>query len=128
MLIIFFKIFKIILTKEFSSTLFSFVALSKLTKPNMKKGILLILLSFSLFTSCNSSKENKKDTYVTDNYTKKEVTIKMRDGIKLHTTIYSPKDTSKEYPILMQRTPYSSAPYGNQKMKTLREYDKIILV
>jgi len=118
MLIIFFKIFKIILTKEFSSTLFSFVALSKLTKPNMKKGILLILLSFSLFTSCNSSKENKKDTYVTDNYTKKEITITMRDGIKLHTTIYSPKDTSKEYPILMQRTPYSSAPYGNQKMKT----------
>ena len=41
----------------------------------------------------------------------------MRDGTKLHTTIYSPKDTSKEHPILMQRTPYSSKPYGDG-MKT----------
>lgn len=49
---------------------------------------------------------------VKEHYTKKEVSIKMRDGIHLHTTIYSPKDTSKKYPILMQRTPYSCNPYG----------------
>ena len=84
----------------------------------MKKFILLTILSFFLYTSCNSSKENKVDTYVIDNYTKQEVTIAMRDGTKLHTTIYSPIDTSKKYPILMQRTPYSSAPYGDEKMKT----------
>jgi len=84
----------------------------------MKKFLILIVLSFFLYTSCNSSKKNKEDTYVIDNYTKQEVTIAMRDGTKLHTTIYSPKDTTKEYPILMQRTPYSSAPYGNEKMKT----------
>ncbi len=53
-----------------------------------------------------------------NNYTKKEVNIIMRDGIKLHTTIYSPKDTSKKYPILLQRTPYSCKPYGKSKMKT----------
>ena len=84
----------------------------------MKKFILLTVLSFFLYTSCNSLEENKQDTYVADNYTKQEVTIAMRDGTRLHTTIYSPKDTSKEYPILMQRTPYSSAPYGAEKMKT----------
>jgi len=84
----------------------------------MKKFLILIVLSFFLYTSCNSSKKNKEDTYVIDNYTKQEVTIAMRDGTKLHTTIYSPKDTTKEYPILMQRTPYSSAPYGDEKMKT----------
>lgn len=59
------------------------------------------------------------DTYnVPDHYTKQEVQIEMRDGIKLHTTIYSPKDTSKQYPILMQRTPYSSRPYGEEAFKT----------
>ncbi|TDS10865.1 hypothetical protein DFQ03_3756 [Maribacter caenipelagi] len=58
------------------------------------------------------------ETYVEDNYTKKEVDITMRDGINLHTTIYSPKDTSKEYPIIMQRTPYSSQPYGEGNFKT----------
>ena len=80
----------------------------------MKKNILLIFTSFIICISCNKAKEKEaiKDTFVTDNYTKKEVDIEMRDGIKLHTTIYSPKDTSKEYPILMQRTPYSSSPYG----------------
>ena len=58
------------------------------------------------------------DTYAKDNYTKKEVTIEMRDGIKLHTTIYSPKDTSKTYPMLMMRTPYSCRPYGENKFKS----------
>ncbi|NNE32478.1 MAG: CocE/NonD family hydrolase, partial [Winogradskyella sp.] len=57
------------------------------------------------------------DTYSKDNYTKKEVMITMRDGIKLHTTIYSPKDTSKTYPILMMRTPYSCRPYGEEEFK-----------
>ncbi|WP_407557739.1 CocE/NonD family hydrolase [Winogradskyella sp. 4-2091] len=50
-----------------------------------------------------------------DHYTKKEVMIEMRDGIKLHTTIYSPKDMSKTYPILMKRTPYSCRPYGENE-------------
>ena len=82
--------------------------------------IVFILLTV-LISSC--TKTNKTDelevskTYVHDNYTKKEVQIKMRDGAKLHTTIYSPKDTSKEYPIIMQRTPYSSRPYGEGKFK-----------
>ena len=79
----------------------------------------LPLLSFSifLFIACKTSTE-KEDTFVMNNYTKKEVNIIMRDGIKLHTTIYSPKDTSKKYPILLQRTPYSCKPYGKSKMKT----------
>ncbi len=36
----------------------------------------------------------------------------MRDGIKLFTVVYVPKDDSQRYPILMQRTPYSVGPYG----------------
>ncbi|WP_062060370.1 CocE/NonD family hydrolase [Aquimarina longa] len=55
---------------------------------------------------------------VKEHYTKQEVDIVMRDGIKLHTTIYSPKDTSKKHPILMQRTPYSSIPYGEGAFKS----------
>lgn len=58
------------------------------------------------------------ENYVQENYTKKEVAITMRDGVKLHTTIYAPKDDSKAYPIIMQRTPYSSQPYGAGKFKT----------
>jgi putative CocE/NonD family hydrolase len=38
--------------------------------------------------------------------------IPMRDGIKLFTAIFIPKDSSEKHPILLKRTPYSVAPYG----------------
>jgi uncharacterized protein len=45
-------------------------------------------------------------------YTKYEVRIPMRDGVKLFTAIYTPKNTSQTYPFLVSRTPYGIAPYG----------------
>ena len=50
-----------------------------------------------------------------EDYTKTEKYITMRDGVKLYTVIYKPKDLSKDYPILMKRTPYSCSPYGKSK-------------
>jgi hypothetical protein len=47
-----------------------------------------------------------------NNYTKKEVYIPMRDGVKLFTAVYTPKDNAEKHPILITRTPYSCAPYG----------------
>lgn len=55
---------------------------------------------------------NPQREYITANYTKREVMIPMRDGVKLFTSIYEPKDKSVKYPILMVRTPYTVAPYG----------------
>ena len=49
---------------------------------------------------------------VENGYTKTETMIEMRDGIKLHTTIYSPADCTEPRPIIMRRTPYSCSPYG----------------
>jgi len=77
--------------------------------------IVLLFLSSLSFISCskNQTEDNLvKDTYIKDHFDKKEVLIEMRDGIKLHTTVYSPVDTSKSYPIVLKRTPYSSRPYG----------------
>ena len=45
-------------------------------------------------------------------YNKTEQMVPMRDGVKLFTTVYAPKDTSTTYPIILYRTPYSVAPYG----------------
>lgn len=39
--------------------------------------------------------------------------ITMRDGVRLYTVVYSPKDTSVRYPILLNRTPYGVGPYGD---------------
>ena len=76
------------------------------------------ILSISLFLiSAVLLAQDAKTNYVSDNYSKKEVYIKMRDGLELFTSIYSPKDLSKKYPIIMQRTPYNSGPYGADQFK-----------
>ena len=51
-------------------------------------------------------------------YTKYEFRIPMRDGVHLFTSVYVPKDTSHSYPFLIDRTPYSVAPYGVDKYRT----------
>lgn len=45
-------------------------------------------------------------------YEKQEVYITMRDGVKLFTSIYTPKNTSANHPILLNRTPYNIEPGG----------------
>lgn len=55
---------------------------------------------------------------VSAQYVKREVTIPMRDGTKLFTAIYTPRDTTKVVPVLLMRTPYGVAPYGNDAYPT----------
>lgn len=71
----------------------------------------LILLSFVL-SNAQQSQPNPLAEYIKANYTKREVYIPVRDGKKLFTAIYEPKDKSQKYPILLNRTPYTIAPYG----------------
>jgi putative CocE/NonD family hydrolase len=49
---------------------------------------------------------------IRSNYTKYEYEIPMRDGKRLFTAVYVPKDTGQRYPIMLNRTPYGVAPYG----------------
>ncbi|MFN0112626.1 MAG: CocE/NonD family hydrolase [Blastocatellia bacterium] len=65
----------------------------------------LLLLSLQ-FGSANIQ------TNIKAGFVKTEHQIPMRDGKRLFTVVYSPKDTSQKYPMLMQRTPYGSGPYG----------------
>mgnify|MGYP000152011762 FL=1 len=67
------------------------------------------IISCSLYAQIDSA-------WLVNNYTKQEVYIPMRDGIKLFTTIYAPKSNAELHPFLMKRTPYSCAPYGANKM------------
>jgi putative CocE/NonD family hydrolase len=77
----------------------------------MKK-ILLGSLVFILVTGFNVQGQSN---YVKENYIKMDTTITMKDGVKLYTVIYIPKDESQSYPFLMERTPYSAGPYGNDR-------------
>lgn len=72
------------------------------------------------FISCNQSIEQVVEElpvidsvfeqnlkFIEENYSKQEYYIPMRDGAKLHTVVYAPKDISEDYPIMLLRTPYS---------------------
>src|SRR5262245_61422797 len=50
-------------------------------------------------------------------YMKSEYQVPMRDGLKLFTVVYAPKDSSKKYPIMFNRTTYSVGPYGPDSFK-----------
>ncbi|MEM9859113.1 MAG: CocE/NonD family hydrolase, partial [Bacteroidota bacterium] len=77
----------------------------------------LTLISIFILGAGAVFAQNKDSVFVRQNYEKAEYDIPMRDGTKLHTTVYTPKDKSKKYPFLIQRTPYSSRPYGEGKMR-----------
>ena len=51
--------------------------------------------------------------WLAEHYTKYEYRIPMRDGVRLFTRVYNPKDDSKPWPILLTRTPYALKPYGD---------------
>lgn len=54
---------------------------------------------------------------IQDRYSKREAMVEMRDGVKLYVAIYSPRDRSQTYPIMMNRTPYSCQPYGEDQYR-----------
>jgi len=72
-----------------------------------------------LFLGHISFAQSTDSAYVRENYTKIERMIPMRDGIKLFTAIYIPKNTSQKYPFMISRTPYTVAPYGEDKYKLM---------
>jgi len=78
---------------------------------------ILCLFSCLFFLFYVRAQTNTLDSaWIRANYYKQERMIPMRDGVKLFTAIYIPKDTTEKHPVLMMRTPYSAAPYGETAM------------
>ena len=86
---------------------------------------LVIFALFSIFFRLDAS---ERSAYIRSHYAKYELRIPMRDGAKLFTAVYKPYDESKDYPILLLRTPYSVGPYGADQYKNAlgptEEFDK----
>ena len=90
-----------------------------------------------LFVCTVPAAEPTPDTnavWLAEHYTKYEHRIPMRDGVRLFTRVYVPKDDSKPWPIILTRTPYALKPYGSENyndpsgsFRTLAK-DKNILV
>ncbi len=71
---------------------------------------LLILLISGLYLKAQTGESDTR--FMKEHYDKFEYRIPMRDGVKLFTLVYMPKDKSKTYPILMNRTCYNASTYG----------------
>ena len=94
---------------------------------------LLFIVLCCIFCAPFSIGQNLPDEraeWIRANYTKSEVRITMRDGVELFTSIYEPNDAdpTRQYPILLSRTPYSVGPYGLSQYKTrlgpMAEFEK----
>ena len=98
---------------------------------------LLLLSLAAVITPAARSADTTPDTnavWLAEHYTKFEHRIPMRDGVKLFTRVYVPKDDSQAWPIMLTRTPYALKPYGadnyGDPSGSFRELakDKFILV
>ncbi|WP_420150807.1 CocE/NonD family hydrolase [Spirosoma sp.] len=89
----------------------------------MKTFLALLLLPALTIAQTNTSVNSypftpaQDSTYTRENYQKSEFMVPMRDGTKLFTQIYAPKNQTVKHPILIQRTPYSCRPYGADQFR-----------
>ncbi|HZB44802.1 MAG TPA: CocE/NonD family hydrolase [Pyrinomonadaceae bacterium] len=76
----------------------------------------VFMIVFALFAPARAAAQSAQQQQAVDNvrarYTKYEYRIPVRDGVRLFTAVYVPKDTSQRYPFMFIRTPYSVGPYG----------------
>lgn len=87
---------------------------SRIIRTSLFFAIFWLIVNYSLFGQEKKIDQNPYES----TYTKQEVYIEMRDGVKLFTSIYTPINQNKSYPFMLSRTPYSVRPYGEDTFKT----------
>ena len=65
-----------------------------------------------VFTITGTLARPQDSIYLREHYVKREVMIPVRDGVRLFTSIYVPRDTTRTFPFMLNRTPYGVGPYG----------------
>lgn len=78
-----------------------------------RRWILILLFGSFVISGQAVAQDEDLGRFIRSHYNKREVRIPMRDGLRLFTVVYSPRDESRTYPILFKRTPYSVGPYGS---------------
>lgn len=89
------------------------------------KKILVVMAAFAAMMLSASAQSGAVSPYssegIRETYVKKEVMIRMRDGVELFTAVYEPKDRSERHPVMMLRTCYRAAPYGEDNYASFYE-------
>jgi predicted acyl esterase len=90
----------------------------QVARPTARLAAALLVLASSTFTRHASAQADS--VYTREHYNKAEYMVPMRDGAKLYTIVYTPKDTSQALPFMLLRTPYGIPPYP------LTEYRRVL--
>jgi uncharacterized protein len=81
-----------------------------------RRSHVIVLLCGALFGLLAPQRSTAQGVdYLRQHYTKHEYQIPMRDGVRLFTAIYTPKDETQKYPMLLIRTQSGLEPYGNDQ-------------
>jgi uncharacterized protein len=85
--------------------------------------IAALLVAIAIPAVQAQSSDAPQESFVQSHYTKYEYRIPMRDGKRLFTAVYVPKVSAfpqdgGPYPFLINRTPYSVSPYGEDQYPT----------
>lgn len=79
----------------------------------MTRRLIPLAVLFALPLAATAAPAAAQDAFdIRANYTKREVMVPMRDGVRLHAAVYLPRDTTRAHPIVLTRTPYGAFPYG----------------
>lgn len=99
----------------------------KRTNPMRKFCFIIIFAMATIFTAVA---DEISEEYFAANYERAEAMIPMRDGIKLFTAVFTPKNATEKRPIIMLRSPYGNAVSEGFDCNMFREYirNKYIIV
>lgn len=81
-------------------------------RPLLRQLLIALAICPSLDSAVAAS-SNTNESWLAERYIKYEHPIPMRDGVRLFTRVYVPKDDSQAWPIILTRTPYALKPYGD---------------
>jgi uncharacterized protein len=94
-------------------------------RKQIRIGALLVLTTSAFFIASNARAQQAPSSDLSKLFDKHEVMIPARDGVKLHTEIYSPKNASELLPILFDRTPYGISARDNGVSPMIRRYPEL---
>jgi uncharacterized protein len=77
-----------------------------------RRSFWFLVLAAGRFSTAEINPAEANTAWLAERYTKYEYHIPMRDGVRLFTRVFMPKDDSQPWPILLTRTPYGLKPYG----------------
>jgi putative CocE/NonD family hydrolase len=91
----------------------------KLRRAAAAVSVFLLATTLMVQVKAQTAPAFDQESFIKTHYSKHEYRIPMRDGAKLFVSVYSPDPAEFKdhgpYPFLMTRTPYSCAPYGEDK-------------